>query len=321
MITVKDLSKRYGNKYALDKISFEIGTGEIVGLLGPNGAGKSTTMNIITGYLSYTEGKVEINGLDILDYPNEAKKQIGYLPENPPLYHEMTVKDYLNFVYDLKGCTFNRKKHLNEICEVVKLSDVYGRIIGHLSKGYKQRVGIAQALVGDPKVMIFDEPTSGLDPRQVVEMRNLIRTLGLNHTVIMSTHILSEVQAVCDRTIIINKGKIAADRKTEEIADVASGNKRLSVKICGPQKEVVSAIKALGGVVSVEPVGHGDIDSTSYIIESQQSIDVRKALFNLLAKNNWALIGMESVGASLEDIFLALTERQDQSRSSRRKVR
>lgn len=318
MIIVKDLSKRYGNKYALDKINFEIGTGEIVGLLGPNGAGKSTMMNIMTGYLSYTEGSVEINGLNILEYPSEAKKQIGYLPENPPLYQEMTVKDYLNFVYDLKGCSFNRRKHINEICEVVKLSDVYGRIIGHLSKGYKQRVGIAQVLVGDPKIMIFDEPTTGLDPRQVVEMRNLIRTLGLNHTVIMSTHILSEVQAVCDRTIIINKGKIAADKKTDEISDVASENKRLNVKICGPQKEVMSAIKSLNGVVYIEPVGHGDIDSISYVIESQTRIDIRKPLFNLLAKNNWPLIGIENVGASLEDIFLTLTEKQERQKSIRR---
>ena len=215
MIKIENLTKRYGNKYALSGISFEVNKGEIVGFLGPNGAGKSTTMNILTGFLSFTDGKVEINGLDILDYPDEAKKNIGYLPEQPPLYLDMTVSEYLNFIYDLKGCKLNRKKHIAEIIEVVRLTDVRGRLIGNLSKGYRQRVGIGQALVGNPQVIILDEPTVGLDPRQVVEIRNLIRTLGLDHTVILSTHILSEVQAVCDRVIIINKGKIVADRKTD----------------------------------------------------------------------------------------------------------
>ena len=231
MIKIENLTKRYGNKYALSGISFEVNKGEIVGFLGPNGAGKSTTMNILTGFLSFTDGKVEINGLDILDYPDEAKKNIGYLPEQPPLYLDMTVSEYLNFIYDLKGCKLNRKKHIAEIIEVVRLTDVRGRLIGNLSKGYRQRVGIGQALVGNPQVIILDEPTVGLDPRQVVEIRNLIRTLGLDHTVILSTHILSEVQAVCDRVIIINKGKIVADRKTEDIASAVSGNSRMSVKI------------------------------------------------------------------------------------------
>ena len=302
----------------MQNVSFEIGTGEIVGLLGPNGAGKSTTMNILTGYLSYTSGYVEINGLDILQYPTEAKKQIGYLPETPPLYPEMTVKDYLNFVYDLKGCEFNRKKHIAEICEVTKISDVSDRIIAHLSKGYKQRVGIAQALVGDPKIMIFDEPTSGLDPRQVVEMRNLIRTLGLNHTVILSTHVLSEVQAVCDRTIIISKGQVVADRKTEEIADAAEGNRKLNIKVCGPQKEILSEIRAINGVLSCEAIGQSDLDSTSFVVESESGIDVRKQIFNLLAKKGWAIIGMETAGVSLEDVFLALTGNQGSKKSSKK---
>ena len=318
MIIARGLSKRYGSKYALQNVSFEIGTGEIVGLLGPNGAGKSTTMNILTGYLSYTSGYVEINGLDILQYPTEAKKQIGYLPETPPLYPEMTVKDYLNFVYDLKGCEFNRKKHIAEICEVTKISDVSDRIIAHLSKGYKQRVGIAQALVGDPKIMIFDEPTSGLDPRQVVEMRNLIRTLGLNHTVILSTHVLSEVQAVCDRTIIISKGQVVADRKTEEIADAAEGNRKLNIKACGPQKEILSEIRAINGVLSCEAIGQSDLDSTSFVVESESGIDVRKQIFNLLAKKGWAIIGMETAGVSLEDVFLALTGNQGSKKSSKK---
>ena len=273
MIKIENLTKRYGNKYALSGISFEVNKGEIVGFLGPNGAGKSTTMNILTGFLSFTDGKVEINGLDILDYPDEAKKNIGYLPEQPPLYLDMTVSEYLNFIYDLKGCKLNRKKHIAEIIEVVRLTDVRGRLIGNLSKGYRQRVGIGQALVGNPQVIILDEPTVGLDPRQVVEIRNLIRTLGLDHTVILSTHILSEVQAVCDRVIIINKGKIVADRKTEDIASAVSGNRRMSVKICGPVKEVTSALRSLPGVLSAESVGNLDADSTSYVVESENGID------------------------------------------------
>ena len=308
MIKIENLTKRYGNKYALSGISFEVNKGEIVGFLGPNGAGKSTTMNILTGFLSFTDGKVEINGLDILDYPDEAKKNIGYLPEQPPLYLDMTVSEYLNFIYDLKGCKLNRKKHIAEIIEVVRLTDVRGRLIGNLSKGYRQRVGIGQALVGNPQVIILDEPTVGLDPRQVVEIRNLIRTLGLDHTVILSTHILSEVQAVCDRVIIINKGKIVADRKTEDIASAVSGNRRMSVKICGPVKEVTSALRSLPGVLSAESVGNLDADSTSYVVESENGIDIRKPLFSLLSRNNWPMIGWETAGANLEEVFISLTE-------------
>jgi len=319
MISIRNLSKRYGTKYALNNISFEVGDGEIVGFLGPNGAGKSTTMNILTGYLSATEGTVEINGLDILDNAYEAKKFIGYLPEQPPLYNDMTVAEYLNFVYDLKKCKLNRQKHLSEICEVVKLTDVSGRIIGNLSKGYKQRVGIAQALVGNPKVIILDEPTIGLDPKQIVEIRNLIRTLGIDHTVILSTHILSEVQAVCDRIVIINKGCIVADERTEEIVSAVEGNRRLSVKICGPSREVMSAVRGLNGVVKIESVGQQDADSITYVVESESGVDIRKPLFNLLSQHGWAMIGSEPVGASLEDIFISLTERRADTRSKKRR--
>ncbi len=309
MIKIENLTKRFGSKYALSGISFTVNKGEIVGFLGPNGAGKSTTMNILTGYLSFTDGKVEVDGLDMLEFPAEAKRSIGYLPEQPPLYPEMTVTEYLYFVYDLKGCTLNKKKHIAEILEVVKLTDVKNRVIANLSKGYKQRVGIGQALVGNPKVIILDEPTVGLDPRQVVEIRNLIRTLGLDHTVILSTHILQEVQAVCDRVIIINKGKIAADRRTEDIAAAVEGNRRLSVKICGPVKEVLSLLRGLPGVLSVESVGNLDADSTTYVLESESGIDIRKPLFAALAKNGWPLIGAEAANANLEDVFLSLTEK------------
>ncbi len=197
MIRVEHLVKRYGTNFALDDVSFEIKEGEIVGLLGPNGAGKSTTMNILTGYLSTTSGAAYVNGINILDDPIEAKKFIGFLPEQPPVYPDMTVIEYLNFVYELKGCTLDREAHLNEILSVVRLGDVRKRLIKNLSKGYRQRVGIAQALINDPKVIIFDEPTVGLDPKQILEVRNLLRTLAKNHTVILSTHILAEVQAVC----------------------------------------------------------------------------------------------------------------------------
>jgi ABC-2 type transport system ATP-binding protein len=196
MIEINDIRKSYGDKRAVDGISFKVNEGEILGFLGPNGAGKSTTLNIITGYLSADSGVVKIDGTDILAEPIKAKKDIGFLPEIPPLYLEMTVFEYLNFVYDLKGCKLPRKQHLKEICEVVKIYDVGNRLIKNLSKGYRQRVGIAQALIGNPKVLIFDEPTIGLDPRQIIEIRNLIKMLGREHTIILSTHILPEVQAV-----------------------------------------------------------------------------------------------------------------------------
>ena len=306
MIKIQNLSKNFGSNTVLNNVSFEINKGEIVGFLGPNGAGKSTTMNILTGFLSFTDGRVEVDGLDIFDYPDEAKKSIGYLPETPPLYPEMTVTEYLNFVYELKQCKLNKKKHIQEILEVVKLTDVKNRVIGHLSKGYRQRIGIGQALVGNPKVIILDEPTVGLDPRQVVEIRNLIRTLGLTHTVILSTHILQEVQAVCDRVIVINRGKIVADRRTEDLANAVEGNRRMTVKVCGPEKEVTAALRSLNGVISAECIGNLDADSYSFVIESEGGLDIRKPLFSLLSKNNWPLIGAEAANVNLEDVFLAL---------------
>jgi len=307
MINIEHLSKKYGSKYALNDISFSVGDGEIVGFLGPNGAGKSTTMNIITGYISYTDGSVEIDGMDVLEESDKVKKLIGYLPEQPPLYNDMTVNEYLNFTYDLKKCSYDRGSHIKEICEITKIEDVRNRVIGHLSKGYKQRVGIAQALVGNPKIIILDEPTVGLDPRQVVEVRNLIRTLGLDHTVILSTHILSEVQAVCDRVVIINKGRIVADERTEQMANAVGGNRRLNVRICGPQKDVIQTLKAIDGVVTVEQIGQHDADSTTYIVESDGGLDLRKVIFREMAKNDWPIVGEEFIGASLEDVFLSLT--------------
>lgn len=309
MIQVEKLVKHYGDKYAVNDVSFTVENGEIVGLLGPNGAGKSTIMNIITGYISTSSGSVKINGFDILDNAFEAKQNIGYLPEVPPLYPDMTIMEYLHFVYSLKRCTFNRKKHLDEICEVAKLSDVKGRLIKNLSKGYKQRVGIAQALVGNPQTIILDEPTVGLDPKQIIEIRNLIRTLGRDHSVILSTHILSEVQAVCDRVVIINKGKLVANERTEDISTIVGGNRRTSAKICGPSDQILAALKSLQGVVRAEMLSEKELDSTTYIIESAAGIDIRKPLFFMLAEKGWPLIGIEALGISLEDIFISMTDR------------
>ena len=230
MVEVKNLTKRYGVNMALNNVSFKVEEGTIVGFLGPNGAGKSTTMNIVTGYLSATSGEVTVSGKNTLDEPNEVKKLIGYLPEQPPLYLDMTVKEYLNFMYELKKVKLPREKHIKEICQLTKIDNVYDRLIGNLSKGYRQRVGIAQALLGNPPVLILDEPTVGLDPKQIIEIRTLIKNLGRNHTVILSSHILPEVQAVCERILVINNGRIVADGATDTLAHDLSPDHRL--KMC-----------------------------------------------------------------------------------------
>ena len=235
MIEINNICKNFGAKQALRDVTFNVAEGEIMGFLGPNGAGKTTTMNILTGYLSATSGTARIDGVDVLEKPLLAKSKIGFLPEQPPLYMDMTVKEYLNFVYGLKNCRLPRAQHIKEICEVVRISDVYGRIIKNLSKGYRQRVGIAQALIGNPKVLIFDEPTVGLDPKQIIEIRNLIKLLGKEHTVILSTHILPEVQAVCDRIVVIDRGVIVANEKTEDLVNAVEGSRRLIAKIVGPE--------------------------------------------------------------------------------------
>ncbi len=308
MIKIEHLVKNFGSICAVDDISFSVEKGEIVGFLGPNGAGKSTTMNMLTGYLSSTSGSIRIAGYEVLDDPREAKKLIGYLPEQPPLYLDMTVEEYLSFCYDLKECKLNKTEHLKEVCEVAKISDLYKRVIKNLSKGYRQRVGIAQALIGNPQVIIFDEPTVGLDPKQIIEIRALIRNLGKDHTVILSTHILQEVQAVCDRIVIINKGKIVADEKTENINRAVQSNRRFSVKICGPSREVLAAIKGLYGVVYAELMPERDGEAYVYTVESEVGNDIRKKLFNLMAEKNWPIIGLEALGMSLEELFITIVE-------------
>lgn len=306
MIEVKNIVKRYGSKLAVNDISFKIDTGEIVGFLGPNGAGKSTTMNILTGYLSATSGTAVIDGIDILENPTAAKKLIGFLPEQPPLYMDMTVREYLNFVYDLKGCRFPRKEHLQEICALIKIEDVYNRMIKNLSKGYRQRVGFAQALIGNPPVLILDEPTVGLDPRQIIEIRNLIHRLGKKHTVILSTHILQEVQSVCDRIIVINQGQLIADGTADTLTYRAAGNRRLVARIAGGKAEVKKAVRALDGVLFVDELGQKEQGSHDFLIESQPSVDIRKPLFRMLAERGWVLMGLKSMDMSLEDVFVSL---------------
>ena len=311
MIRAENLVKRYGSNYALNDVSFEIGEGEIVGLLGPNGAGKSTAMNILTGYLSTTSGSAYINGINILEDPIEAKKLIGFLPEQPPIYPEMTVIEYLKFVYELKACKLNKDEHITEILSSVRLLDVKDRLIRNLSKGYKQRVGIAQALIGDPKVVIFDEPTVGLDPKQILEVRNLIRTLAKKHTVILSTHILAEVQAVCERVIIINKGRIIANERTEDLTKTIEDGYHYLIKICGPEREVVSGLEKIRGVKKVVATGERDADSYAYHIESDRGIDARKPIFSLCAEKKWAILGMMPIGTDLESIFIRLVDRSN----------
>ena len=227
MVEVSNITKCYGDKKAVDNVSFTVNSGEILGFLGPNGAGKSTTMNIITGYLSSSSGTVTIDGCEILDDPKGAKSKIGYLPEIPPLYMDMTVQKYLEFMYDLKKVKLDKEEHIEEVCRLVKISSVSHRLIKNLSKGYKQRVGLAQALLGNPPVLILDEPTVGLDPKQIIEIRNLVKSLGKKHTVILSSHILSEVQAICDRVVIISNGRVVADELTENLSKTLIKSNRL----------------------------------------------------------------------------------------------
>lgn len=307
MIEVSHLTKRYGDKYAVNDISFSVKEGEILGFLGPNGAGKSTTMNILTGYLSSNEGTVKIADIDILENPNAAKKHIGYLPEIPPLYLDMTVKEYLNFVYDIKGCKLNRDAHIQEICSLVKITDVYKRVIKNLSKGYRQRVGFAQALIGNPDVLILDEPTVGLDPKQIIEIRSLIKHLGKKHTVILSSHILPEVQSVCERIVIINQGKIVADDTEINLSNSIQKQHRVVVRVAGPEDAVQRALSGLSGVKKITALGPKEPGSFDFQIDCEKGKDIRRGMFTVLSDRNWPILSLNSGEMTLEDIFLKLT--------------
>lgn len=307
MIEVQHLSKRYGENVALNDISFSVDENTVVGFLGPNGAGKSTTMNIITGYLSASSGTVSVGGYNTLDDPNEVKKLIGYMPEIPPLYTDMTVEEYLNFIYDLKKVTLPRKKHIGEICSLVKIRDVSHRLIANLSKGYRQRVGFAQALIGNPPVLILDEPTVGLDPKQIIDMRNLIKNLGKNHTVILSSHILPEIQAVCERILIINRGSLVADGTPYELENNVSGEHRLAVRLEGAASEVEKSLKGLQDVLSVEDYGEKEPGVHEFLLDGKEGADLRRQVFSLASKRNWPILSMTNTNMSLEDLFLRLT--------------
>jgi ABC-2 type transport system ATP-binding protein len=319
VIEVTNLVRRYGPHIAVDHASFKIEKGEIIGFLGPNGAGKSTTMNILTGYLSSTEGTVLVDGMDILEYPTEIKKKIGYLPENPPLYMDMTVAEYLSFTGEIKKIPPKEKRdRMNRIMETVGITDVSGRLIKNLSKGYKQRVGLAQALIGDPEVLILDEPTAGLDPKQILEIRDLIIDLGKDHTIILSSHILPEVSAVCKRVLIIDQGVIVADDTPENLAKRLLGGSHILLRLDGAQGAVSKALESIPAVRKVEFKESQEPGTVEAVAEASvdastgEEIDIRRDIFRSLSAANIPILMMRSLDMSLEDIFLNLTTQETQ---------
>ena len=284
MIEVTNLVKHYGNKKAVNDISFTINEGELVGFLGPNGAGKTTTMNVLTGYLSATSGSAKINGVDILEDPITAKRSIGYLPEQPPLYMDMTVNEYLDFICDLKGVKEHRRQHVADICELAGITHVYKRMVRNLSKGYKQRVGLAQSLIGDPEVLIFDEPTVGLDPIQIIEIRNVIKDLGKKRTVILSSHILPEVQAICERVLVINHGEIIANDTPANLSLYVDIDRKMQIRVAGPQEKVQPILSRIPEMERVIFEGTLENDTCDFILEPRGKVDIRKLVFNALAR-------------------------------------
>ena len=308
MVEVKNLTKCYGDIKAVDDISFTVDTGEVLGFLGPNGAGKSTTMNIITGYISSTSGTVTVDGREILENPKETKKKIGYLPEIPPLYPDMTVRKYLEFMFDLKKVKLPKKEHIDEVMRLVQISDKESRIIKNLSKGYRQRVGFAQALLGNPPVLILDEPTVGLDPKQIIEIRKLIRGLGKKHTVIFSSHVLSEVSATCDRVIVISEGRIVADAKTEELSKSFADVQKLSLTVEGGSSDVLNEIKKIPGVKKYVKLRDVSDKIAEYSIEYSNDADIRRDVFSAMVRIGCPILEMKSGNESLEDMFLKLTQ-------------
>ncbi len=316
MIEVKNLTKIYGDHVAVDDISFDIGDGEIYGFLGPNGAGKSTTMNIMTGYLAATAGSVVINGHDIIREPMEAKKCIGYLPELPPLYSDMTVRDYLKFVAELKKVPSSAAKmQISDIMQLTGIEDVSERLIKNLSKGYKQRVGLAQSIIGYPPIIILDEPTVGLDPKQIIEIRELIKKLGQNHTVILSSHILSEVSAVCDHIIIISNGKLVASDSAEGLQErMSKGETTYEVIAMGSKDATDKVLKSLPQIRSFEYKQADETGTVKVLVRTHEDTDIRKDLSLALTSANIPVITMNRVEESLEDIFLKLTDNTDNQR-------
>ena len=307
MIEIKNLSKYYGTKKAVDDISFNVDKGEIVGFLGPNGAGKTTTMNMITGYISLSGGSIKIDGFDILKNPKECKKRIGYLPEQPPLYMDMTVLEYLEFVYDIKGVKEPKKDHLAQILHMVRIDDVKGRLIRNLSKGYKQRVGIAQALVGNPEILILDEPTVGLDPKQIIEIRKVISELGRDRTIILSSHILAEISAICEKVIIINNGSVMAIGSPDELSGKITPRNILELRIMGEREEIRKVLEGIDALQNIKLIGQREKGSFDFEIEMEHDSDIRAEIFRELSKNDMPIIMQKSSSLTLEEVFLRLT--------------
>jgi ABC-2 type transport system ATP-binding protein len=309
LIEVKNLTKRYGHHTAINDLSFTIDAGEIVGFLGPNGAGKTTTMNIMTGFIAATQGDVRINGLDIIAEPEQAKKQIGYLPDTPPVYGYMQVDEYLNFVADIKGVKRSgRKEMLTDIKQKLHIDDVSRRLIKNLSRGYRQRVGLAQAMVGRPRVIIMDEPTIGLDPKQIIEMRDVVKNLGRHHTVILSSHIMQEVSAVCDRVMIINKGRIVAQGTPESLsAGLNNASGKIQARIKAGLTQVKEALKEYAIIRHVHVLESPEPGTVELELAGDDGADIREVVFRCMAKNNLPLLLMKSMDLSLEEIFLTLT--------------
>ncbi len=311
MISVENLTKRYATKTAIESMSFRVEKGEILGFLGPNGAGKTTTMRIITGYMPSTDGTVKVDGFDVADQPLEVRRRIGYLPENPPLYPEMTVIGYLKFVAKLKGAGGAKvQDEVNRAMEKVNLGDVQGRIISKLSKGYKQRVGIAQALLNDPPVLILDEPTIGLDPKQIHEVRELIKGLAHSHTVVLSTHILPEVEQTCHRVIIIDKGKIVAVDTPQNLRSQIQGVARVFIEVEGPSADILAAVKSVPGVADVRVVSQTDGRSSLHV-DGESGRDIRTDVARTVVNGGWGLLALQAENMSLEDIFIKLTTAEE----------
>ncbi len=309
MIEVKNVTKKYGKVVAVDNISFTIKDGEIIGLLGPNGAGKSTTMNMITGFIEPTEGTIVIDGFDIEKKPRKAKKEIGYMPEGVPIYTDMTVKEFVTYMAEIKKVDRKtRKEQVEKIIEETGLKDVEKKLTRNLSRGYKQRVSMAGALVGEPKILILDEPTVGLDPKQITEIRNLIKSLGKKHTIILSSHILSEVSQICQKVIIINKGKIIAVDTPENLENKVTNKNDIYVTVEDMENKIKEVAKNIKEITKIELIKENDDKTKQYLIESTKDTDLRKILFQEFAKENITIFEMKKADATLEDAFMKLIE-------------
>ena len=308
MIEVKNVTKKYGKFVAVDNISFKINDGEIIGLLGPNGAGKSTTMNMITGFIEQTEGQIIVDGYDMLKKPKKAKKEIGYMPEGVPLYTDLTVKEFVKYMAEIKQVDKKtRKEKIDKIIEQAGLKDVEKKLIKNLSRGYKQRVSLAGALVGEPKILILDEPTVGLDPKQITEIRSLIKQLGKTHTVILSSHILSEVSQICNKVIIINKGKIVAVDTPQNLENKVNNN-NVYITVEDPENKTEKVTKKIKDIKRIELVKKNEDKTKQYVIEAKGNVDLRKTIFAEFAKENITIFEMKKADATLEDAFMKLIE-------------